>query len=83
MKDPVVVRIADEKKKTPAQVLLKYLMQRNVIVLPKSVSEHRIISNFEVHLILSHHMKIKTQDTFYHQGGWETKSMVSPGLVNS
>jgi len=48
MKDPVVVRIAEEKKKTPAQVLLKYLMQRNIIVIPKSVSEHRIISNFEV-----------------------------------
>ena len=48
MKDPVVVRIAEEKKKSPAQVLLKYLMQRNIIVLPKSVNESRIISNFEV-----------------------------------
>ena len=48
MKDPVVVRIAEEKKKSPAQVLLKYLMQRNIIVLPKSVNESRIISNFQV-----------------------------------
>ena len=48
MKDPVVVRIAEEKKKSPAQVLLKYSMQRDVIVLPKSVNESRIVSNFEV-----------------------------------
>ena len=48
MKDPVVVRIAEEKKKSPSQVLLKYLMQRNIIVLPKSVNESRIISNFQV-----------------------------------
>ena len=48
MKDPVVVRIAEEKNKSPAQVLLKYSMQRDVIVLPKSVNESRIVSNFEV-----------------------------------
>ena len=48
MKDPVVVRIAEEKNKSPAQVLLKYSMQRDVIVLPKSVNESRIVSNIEV-----------------------------------
>jgi len=49
MEDPVVVEIAKDKQCTPALVLLKYLIQRGMIVLPKSVTPHRIESNFQCH----------------------------------
>ncbi|KAF6028852.1 hypothetical protein EB796_012837 [Bugula neritina] len=48
LKDPIVVKIAERLSKTPAQVLLRYLVQRGVIVLPKSVTQSRIESNFQL-----------------------------------
>lgn len=48
MEDEVVKSMAEKYSKTPAQVLLRYLMQRNIIVIPKSVNNDRIESNFNV-----------------------------------
>jgi glycerol 2-dehydrogenase (NADP+) len=42
-----VTRIAEKNGVTPAQVLVLWAVQRNVIVLPKSVTDERIISNLE------------------------------------
>lgn len=46
--DLVVGKIAEKKSKSPAQVLLRWLLQRNIVVLPKSVKSDRIIQNFDI-----------------------------------
>lgn len=46
--DPVVTRIADAVGRFPAQVVLRWHIQRGDIVFPKSVSPERVRSNFEL-----------------------------------
>mmetsp|Transcript_29153 Transcript_29153/g.44860 ORF Transcript_29153/g.44860 Transcript_29153/m.44860 type:complete len:336 (+) Transcript_29153:195-1202(+) len=46
--DPVVHKIAQAHSKSPAQVLLRWHLQRGVVVLPKSVKAHRIKENLDV-----------------------------------
>jgi 2,5-diketo-D-gluconate reductase A len=48
LKDPTVIRIADARGKSPAQVVLRWHIQRGDIVFPKSVTPERIRSNFEL-----------------------------------
>lgn len=45
---PVLVEIAQAHGKTPAQVALRYLTQRGVVVIPKSVHPDRIRENLDV-----------------------------------
>ena len=44
--DPVIARIADDHGQSPAQVVLRWHIQRGDIVFPKSVSHDRMKSNF-------------------------------------
>jgi 2,5-diketo-D-gluconate reductase A len=46
--DPTIVRIAHNHDKTPAQVTLRWHLQRGDIVFPKSVTPSRVAENFEV-----------------------------------
>ncbi len=47
-KNPLLHSIADEHHKTVAQVILRWLTQRNVVAIPKSVRRERIEENFNV-----------------------------------
>ncbi|XP_066150154.1 aldo-keto reductase family 1 member B1-like [Euwallacea fornicatus] len=48
MEDPKVVELAKKYGKTPAQILLRYQIERGVIVIPKSVTKSRIQQNLEI-----------------------------------
>lgn len=48
LKDPVVNRLAQKYGKNVGQILLKFQAQRGIIVIPKSVSSDRIISNIQI-----------------------------------
>jgi 2,5-diketo-D-gluconate reductase A len=46
--DPTVGRIAEQHGRTPAQVLLRWAVQRDVVVIPKSLREARIRENARI-----------------------------------
>jgi 2,5-diketo-D-gluconate reductase A len=46
--DELITRIADAHRKTPAQVVLRWHIQRGDIVIPKSVHRQRMESNFDI-----------------------------------
>ena len=48
LQDEVVQRIAKANGKTPAQTVLRWHLQNNTIVIPKSVTPSRIEENFQV-----------------------------------
>jgi 2,5-diketo-D-gluconate reductase A len=48
LRDPVIVEIAERAARTPAQVVLRWHVQRGNIVFPKSTTPERIRENFEL-----------------------------------
>lgn len=46
--DPRLVALAEKYARTPAQIMLRYLVQQDVIIIPKSVNEGRIRENGNV-----------------------------------
>ncbi len=46
--DPRLVKLAEKYEKTPGQILLRWALQNNVIVIPKSVRKERIAENADV-----------------------------------
>jgi len=47
-RNEVLVSIAEKHGKTVAQVILRWLTQRNIIVIPKSVRKDRMVENFHI-----------------------------------
>lgn len=48
LSEPTIVEIAEKHKKSPAQVILRWDLQNEVVTIPKSVKEHRIIDNADI-----------------------------------
>lgn len=46
--DDVINKVANEVGKTPAQVVIRWNIQHDVVVIPKSVTPHRIEENLDV-----------------------------------
>lgn len=44
----VLVSIGDQYGKSAAQVVLRWLIQRDIVAIPKSVHEERIVENFDI-----------------------------------
>lgn len=52
MENPVVVKIAEKHSKTPAQILLKFIVQKDIAVIPKSTNANRLKLNIQVSNVL-------------------------------
>jgi diketogulonate reductase-like aldo/keto reductase len=52
LQDPVVSEIAKKHGKTAGQVLLRFLAQQDIVVIPKSVTPSRIKENIDVSTVL-------------------------------
>lgn len=48
MSNPVVMKIAKKLSKTPAQILLKFIVQKDIAVIPKSTNPERLKKNIEI-----------------------------------
>ena len=48
LEDPAITAIAREVGRTPAQVVLRWHIQRGDVIFPKSVTESRVRENFEI-----------------------------------
>ncbi|MCW2667639.1 MAG: aldo/keto reductase, partial [Frankiales bacterium] len=48
LEHPVVTGIADRLGRTPAQVLVRWHLEHDTVVLPKSAARERIVANADV-----------------------------------
>lgn len=48
LSNPVIEHIAKQYDKTPAQIILKWLVQRKIVIIPKSSQKERVLQNKQV-----------------------------------
>lgn len=48
LNDSAIQKIADKYQKSTAQIILRWLLQKRIVILPKSVHEERIIENIDL-----------------------------------
>ncbi|RNA34194.1 aldose reductase-like [Brachionus plicatilis] len=48
LENPVIVNIGKKYGKTPAQICLRWCIQRNIVVLPKSSNPQRMVQNVQI-----------------------------------
>lgn len=46
--EEIIVKIAKAHNKTPAQILIRYIVEQGIAVIPKSSNENRIKENFDI-----------------------------------
>ena len=52
LENETLIKIAEKYKKTSAQICLRWALQRNLAVIPKSIHCERICENINVRIIL-------------------------------
>jgi diketogulonate reductase-like aldo/keto reductase len=62
MKNPTIVRLSTKYKVSPAQLLVRWSLQKGYVPLPKSVHEERIITNTQVDDFIIHDDDVATLD---------------------
>jgi len=48
LENEMLVKVAKKHGKTPAQVLLRHIVQKGIVVIPKSINPRRIMENIRV-----------------------------------
>ncbi|MBR9936067.1 aldo/keto reductase [Oscillospiraceae bacterium Marseille-Q3528] len=46
--EPAVLSLAEKYRKTPAQILLRFLTQKDIVVIPRSTKPEHIRENFDL-----------------------------------
>lgn len=80
LEDETIVKIANAKGVEPAQVAIAWQAQRGVLVIPKSVTEHRILSNAK--LIKLTEQEMQEINVLYKQPGKHIRTCMPPWGVD-
>jgi len=48
LEDKVILDLSEKYKKTPAQIILRWAIERKTVVIPKSIKRHRLEENFNI-----------------------------------
>ncbi len=76
LNDKTITEIAKKHNKSPAQICLRWLIQKDIIVIPKASSEHHLKNNLEVFDFSLKEKEMKLIDSIGIK-----KRMVNPGFA--
>lgn len=66
LENPTILYLSKKHNKTPAQICLRWAIQRNIVVLPKSITPSRILENAQIFdFTLSHEDMNKIKEINY------------------